>query len=195
MAPIAHGKFLKRSFLILVAFSQLGASWAAPKGSDQPMQESQVAHIVSSIESSNTLTLEEGKTIQLLGIRENRSPETLDFLNGLVRGKPVLIEEIRTSSTGAFYCVYAIDIHVQDIMQILKPSYPDIRGYTNLRVSNQTMKGLAYSINVLLLKLGYAEVEESADFENLGYFRACEIEAKEHSRGLWKGSSGPNAIR
>ena len=45
---------------------------------------------------------------------------------------------------------------------------------------------MAYYLNLILLRAGYAEVDKTRPFEHLSYFEQCEEEARQNQRGVWK---------
>ncbi|MDD5669380.1 MAG: hypothetical protein PHE58_05055 [Candidatus Omnitrophica bacterium] len=141
---------------------------------------------IKNIIDTKTVILKDDTTIFLIGIKSDLSKENLSFMKELLSNSKIVLIQDQNFPLKNYFYVYIVNLDIKKIPFKLNNFYPEARGFLDLKVGKDLKKALLYNLNTILLKSGYSEVDTSISFQNLEYFKQCEKEAKEYTRGMWK---------
>ena len=176
--------------MVCLAIGQIGAGKLemgdlerTPDGKFTPTFE------IKDVLDSGTLLLKNNIAITLVGIKRSQSLESVSFIKKLVSKRRIAFVSDKAqkgSKSGLFYAYLLGPVPDEFLPKKGESTWPDMTGFTDLKVGFNVAKSITYNLNTILLRAGYAEVDRTYPFEHLAYFEKCEEEAKQNQRGLWK---------
>ena len=149
---------------IILAISINGAKAMGKIKSDEK-DESYQAIKIKEFREDGLVLLSTGEYLKLVGVdMDSISLENRERIKSSLQGKHVVFIKDDYGQDDEGY-IYLLDKDDGFLPKSMLSSEPDGRGFLNAKKGVNKVKGFAYNINVALIKLGYATVDQSRQFE------------------------------
>jgi len=163
---------------LAISINTLGAKAMSKVKSDEQNESYEAIKIKDFLEDGSVL-LRNGEYLKLAGINTNTiSVENREKIKKSLVGKHIVFIKDNYGEHNEGY-LYLLDKDDGFFPKNMLASEPDGRGFLNVKKGLSNVKGFAYNINVALIKLGYAKVDHSREFEYNKEFREYENHASQ----------------